>query len=246
MEENPNNYIYRMANGTNIKVECKPIQNKPGQWNSLDVSIYRNDILIGNYLRPYHTIFRTFYPFLMNEEEYALYSASYQETTLVKLDGWEEIAKDTGGFCPTGYFVPQLSNSDTHVDLPYQEGQVLGPLDCLLTHSDGTKVVMRLKIINPTWGLVFGCYWGDDMSWKIHYLDLSRVDEGIIKRDERFGRIALPRSLDVDTIMGDDIYSGAEIFSVANNSVAFEVASRIRFNTTTGAIIHQDGPIGKY
>jgi hypothetical protein len=36
-------------------------------------------------------------------------------------------------------------------------------------------------------GFVAGCFWGDDSSWKIQYLDLSRADEGILKRDERLG-----------------------------------------------------------
>jgi hypothetical protein len=44
-------------------------------------------------------------------------------------------------------------------------------------------------------GFVAGCYWGDDSSWKIQYLDLSRADEGILVRDERFGRVELPEQL---------------------------------------------------
>ncbi len=47
----------------------------------------------------------------------------------------------------------------------------------------------------PIHGFVAGCIWGDDSSWKIQYLDLSRVEEGIIQRDERFAYIELPRSV---------------------------------------------------
>ena len=47
----------------------------------------------------------------------------------------------------------------------------------------------------PDHGFVAGCIWGDDSSWKIQYLDLSRVEEGILKREERFGYIELPRSV---------------------------------------------------
>jgi hypothetical protein len=50
-------------------------------------------------------------------------------------------------------------------------------------------------IFPPNHGFVAGCVWGDDSSWKIQYLDLSRVEEGIIQRDERFGYIELPRSV---------------------------------------------------
>jgi hypothetical protein len=40
-------------------------------------------------------------------------------------------------------------------------------------------------------GFVWGCYWGDDSSWKVQYLDLSQVQQGVIKRQERFGYIEL-------------------------------------------------------
>jgi hypothetical protein len=40
-------------------------------------------------------------------------------------------------------------------------------------------------------GFVWGCVWGDDTSWKVQYLDLSRVQQGEIKRDERFGYVEL-------------------------------------------------------
>ena len=40
-------------------------------------------------------------------------------------------------------------------------------------------------------GFVWGGVWGDDSSWKLQYLDLSRVQEGIIVRDERFGYLEL-------------------------------------------------------
>lgn len=45
----------------------------------------------------------------------------------------------------------------------------------------------------PDHGFVAGCVWGDDYRWKIQYLDLSKVEAGILKREERFGYIELPR-----------------------------------------------------
>jgi hypothetical protein len=39
---------------------------------------------------------------------------------------------------------------------------------------------------------VAGCIWGDDSSWKVQYLDLSRAAQGIVRREERFGYIELP------------------------------------------------------
>jgi hypothetical protein len=42
-----------------------------------------------------------------------------------------------------------------------------------------------------SFGFVWGCYWGDDSSWKVQYLDLSLIQEGIIMRDDRFGYVEL-------------------------------------------------------
>jgi hypothetical protein len=45
------------------------------------------------------------------------------------------------------------------------------------------------------WGLVAGCVWGDDTSWKLQYLDLSRVPEGVLVRDDRLGYVELADEL---------------------------------------------------
>ena len=34
---------------------------------------------------------------------------------------------------------------------------------------------------------MWGCVWGDDSSWKVQYLDLTGIQDGVIRRDERFG-----------------------------------------------------------
>ena len=47
-------------------------------------------------------------------------------------------------------------------------------------------------------GLVSGCIWGDDSSWKVQYLDLSQIKEGKLIREEKFGYIALPDNVDLD------------------------------------------------
>lgn len=40
-------------------------------------------------------------------------------------------------------------------------------------------------------GFVWGCIWGDDSSWKVQFLDLSEVERGRIRREERFGYLKL-------------------------------------------------------
>jgi hypothetical protein len=41
-------------------------------------------------------------------------------------------------------------------------------------------------------GFIAGCVWGDDKSWKLEYLDLSKITEGIFKREQKFGYFELP------------------------------------------------------
>jgi hypothetical protein len=48
-----------------------------------------------------------------------------------------------------------------------------------------------------TWGLVAGCYFGDDSSWKVQYLDLADASQGRVARDDRFGIVELPDDLNL-------------------------------------------------
>jgi len=40
-------------------------------------------------------------------------------------------------------------------------------------------------------GFVWGYVWGDDSSWKVQHLDLSAIQDGVIRRDDRFGYLKL-------------------------------------------------------
>jgi hypothetical protein len=59
-------------------------------------------------------------------------------------------------------------------------------------------------IYPPDFGFVSGCYWGDDSSWKIQYLDLTKIESGIIKREEKFGYIELPPNLSLKEAIDSD------------------------------------------
>src|SRR3989344_8711209 len=45
---------------------------------------------------------------------------------------------------------------------------------------------------DTNFGFVSGCYWGDDTSWKVQFLDLSAIEKGVLKRDDRFRHLELP------------------------------------------------------
>lgn len=163
--------------------EGDPVPNRPGEWNSLNVSIFQgenpedpNKTKIGEYKRNYPRLFKTFHPFTKEGQDYALYSRDYTETRVMKLPECEDIGgeeSDGWGFCPTEYHIPQ--------DLE-EEGYTLNK--------------------DKNWGLIAGCYWGDDSSYKVQFLDLSRVSEGILKRDDRFGYVEIPEELDLKDSIG--------------------------------------------
>lgn len=139
-----------------------------GGWDYLNVRIFKEDKEIGSYTRNYSPLFDTFYPFEQNGKHYALYSSHYMYTRIMTLPDCVDIGGESpkeeeykNHFCPTGYFIPKYYFEEE--DRP----------------------------VNSQFGLVSGCMWGDDSSWKIQYLDLSRVAEGILQRDDRFGYIEL-------------------------------------------------------
>jgi hypothetical protein len=44
-------------------------------------------------------------------------------------------------------------------------------------------------------GFIAGAAWADDRSWKVQYLDLSQIDQGVFRREERFGYLHLPEGI---------------------------------------------------
>ncbi len=41
-------------------------------------------------------------------------------------------------------------------------------------------------------GFLCGCVWGDDTSWKLRYIDLSRIPEKVLSITDKFGYWELP------------------------------------------------------
>ena len=148
--------------------------------------------------------------------------------------GGEE--RDSWGFCPVDYWVPPLHYIETLHDegCPRDDKRGHAPdytksCTCTIVHDHGCPCCPETRVPNESctcknawdrffekyhiWhfpdrvhGFVAGCVWGDDTSWKIEHLDLSRADEGIIKRDARFGYIEMPHHLDLDKAIDlDDI-----------------------------------------
>jgi len=87
----------------------------------------------------------------------------------------------SGGFCPAGFYVPDWR--DVH------DGSILPGSRYWEDHDEWP---------DGSLGFVWGCVWGDDDGWKVQALDLSRVAEGVLRREERFGYLYLDTRCDLD------------------------------------------------
>lgn len=70
------------------------------------------------------------------------------------------------------------------------------------SHEWDDRHPYRTDTFNSEFGFVCGCIWGDDTSWKIQFLDLSRIRDGVLVRDARFGYLEMPNgSEDLPTLI---------------------------------------------
>ena len=214
-------------------------------WNGQRIGVFDGESQIGEYLRNYHGFGeQTFAPFLSGGNWYALYSKDYTCTRLMKLPSCEDIGgeeSDGFGFCPTALYVPQVCTQDITTPEPYNPRRDIKKWATVREEDgrrhydwpDGDQEYKRLcdehdaafeqwMDANPfTWkyapfGFVSGCIWGDDCSWKIEYIDLSRVADGVITREARFGYIELPGGVDLKTAIDLSSYEhGTEFVTIA-------------------------------
>lgn len=164
--------------------------NPPGPlgqptWHSRKVGVYRvtpdDDQLVGTYVRNYPTFYHTFFHFRRRGIDYALYSPDYTSTRLLALPECVDLggeAPHSLGFCPIDYYVPCFDDATAKEQ------------DLLYVHC----------------GFVAGCVWGDDSTYKIQFLDLSRVGEGLLPRDDRFGYIVLPEKARLADAVSTHLY----------------------------------------
>lgn len=159
--------------------------NAPGTWPSTLMRIYRRGpgagelIPICEYERGY-AMLQTFEPFRQGGRDYALISRDYTLTAVLDLTTGQVIAEEAdpdpgGGFCPVGFYVPDWW--DVH------DGSII-PGSPYWKSSDH-------EWPSGAFGFVWGCIWGDESSWKVQHLDLRRIADGVITREERFGYVEL-------------------------------------------------------
>jgi hypothetical protein len=214
-----------------VKVSARP--NRPGTWDSTVVEVLRRNGAtherVGEYVRNY-SMLSTFEPFRQGGRELALISREYTKTAVLDLASGDVIAEETestpgGGFCPVGFYVPDWWDLHDASIIPGSE----------YWNSDNEWPLGEF-------GFVWGCYWGDDSSWKVQYLDLRRVQEGIISRDDRFGYVELATSRQlspcVSGLPGDSPSPWPDFIDVERHdgvtSVRFAV--ELRFDLASGLV----------
>ncbi|HEX7664214.1 MAG TPA: hypothetical protein VF407_06890 [Polyangiaceae bacterium] len=159
-------------------VAAAPKPNGPGIMDSLTIDVFRRgeERPVARYERNHSGLYSTFEPFRQGTRELALISRDYRRTAVLDLATGEVVAEekesDGEGFCPIGFYVPDWWDVNDGSILPGSE---------YWTASNEWP--------GGDFGFVWGCVWGDDSSWKIQYLDLRRVREGIVLRDDRFGYV---------------------------------------------------------
>lgn len=198
------------------------IPYRPGTWNGVRVGVFRSsgetEVQVGEYERNYPSLLRTFSPLHVGGRDLALYSPDYTCTRLLELPSCRDIGGEeptSAGFCPADFFVP------SYIDMEWCAGDQ-PPRRLRRQQPKPAERVARKEMV--TWpaeddkparaetrhytpigplsyhpfGFVAGCVWGDDSSWKIQYLDLSRASEGVVLREERFGHIELPNEVTLE------------------------------------------------
>lgn len=159
----------------NFITKTKNIDGGRYKSSTLKVTIYSveedSELKIGEYDRDFCVLHKTFHPFKYKDTYYALYSPRCKETRIMELPSCKDYCAVEGKIFPVEYYVPSLKD---------------------INASQSNK---ELEEIYGTFGFISGCYWGDDSTWKIGYIDLTGLEEKVVKADFRFGYVVQPINL---------------------------------------------------
>jgi len=232
------------------------IENRPGTGHSVRVGVFKvvdnQEEQIGEYTRNYTTLFRTFFPFMAGEKTFALYSPYYHTTRVMVLPSCEDVGGEEPSqpsFCPVDFYVPSYITREW-VDLNDQKHRyrIHEPKEEHFLPKNtkyyplNEQTGQRYEVEKPSYpvspltfypfGFVAGCIWGDDSAWKVQFLDLSQIEKGIIKRDERFGYIELP-----DNLTLKEAVDMSEYQYDSEEDTKITIAVQKHFNLSTGHTI---------
>lgn len=211
--------------------DTETVETKPGAWNTLIVTVYRNTPAgkekIFSYPRNY-SMMKTFEPFRQLKDgvwkDYALISTEYTRFEVADLetgeiiavesypaisqewlDGLPEKSREPGGwaaeykvgderpgwgFCPVDFKVFDMWDRFTVENVNTVYTSTAPGIAPRLLYPDE-----QLNNYTGQWALYSGCVWGDDNGWKMRFIDLSRISEGVVTSEDRFGYVPLGEDL---------------------------------------------------
>ncbi len=187
---------------TPISIAWTPIDNGKGYWNYNRVEVYKDGIKIGEYTRTYSSFTaKTFHPFQLKDTWYAFYSQEYTALRVARLtdvfEDWCGDNPDNYGFCPVEVFVPRGSCES----FAMHDGTVRNYVSWFdaeyKSEEEFIEDVKDKPIVWADYAFLSGCIWGDDSSWKLRYLDISDIENKVVKIEERFGYWELACNLDI-------------------------------------------------
>jgi hypothetical protein len=207
-----------------------PRPNKPS-WDISTVTIFDGATEVGSYERNYANFAEdTFEPFELNGAWYALYSRDYTSTRVMSLPDCRDLGGEepqAHGFCPVEYFVPryksvvQMDRAGNASESWKFEKTADVCADEAIDQLDPWKYL--------TLAFVAGCLWGDDSSWKLQVIDVSRAKEGILLRTERFGYLQVAK--------GQPIAELVRLHRDLHEPLRAEIIQRQIWNVDTGTLV---------
>jgi hypothetical protein len=137
------------------------------------------------------------------------------------------------GFCPAAFYVPDFFDDfkSAHYATDEEMEKDIKSTTDALTCVEGSEADRRfaeewsaeyLWSSSGQWGVYAGCVWGDDSSYKLRYVDLSKVSEGVVTTDDRFGYVELPEG------------KLKELVTLEAESKRIIVSVPVRFDVSTG------------
>lgn len=205
--------------------KLRNVETRPGTWHMQLIGVFDGETQVGEYTYSYSGGV-PFYAFEQDGRWYALFSGmNYTKTDLMTLPdctviGGEALVPHGCGFCPVEFYVPafhrfpydQTHDAGVKLDEPRQSWLRIYD-DHDYTPDDKPAEFWTYE----RFGFRCGCVWGDDSSWKLQLLDLSRVKDGIVEEID-IGYIELaPYPLQECLEFSDD--GDAGIYSVSVTTI---------------------------
>jgi len=180
--------------------KIEDVDHGKGYWKTMKIGVFNDkDEQIGSYERDYSSFFNTFEVFKQKDKWLALFSAHYETTGIMELPSCKILGENNSGFCPVDFYVPnyyiyEFDIEDKKGKKKHYKSFINQVTEETLKNGEDPDVKVE-DILYHKFGFVAGCYWGDDSSWKIQKLDLSKAYKGKVKLEDTFGYAELPNGL---------------------------------------------------